>query len=167
MIATKPHAEEMTETAIVELVTEEKKEKKKAGRPKGVKRAAKKLRQHEIALIANDYVRGMPQHEIAKKFGVSDASVSMILAQFKPIFSELANVEQFRQVKADVLDAASLTLLKEIVNPSKIEQANVRELAYSFDALAKHGRLERGLSTSNVATQTVAITLSASNYSEE
>lgn len=140
--------------------------KGKAGRPKGVKRSAKKLRQHEIALIATDYVRGMPQHEIAKKFGVSDASVSMILAQFKPVFAELGNVESYRKVKSDILDSASLTVLKEIVNPEKIAAATTRELGYTYDVLNKHSRLEQGQSTSNVATQRVEISLQADSHHE-
>ena len=71
---TRLHAEGMTETTTPEIVAA-----KKRGRPKGVKRSAQKLRQHEIALITTDYARGMKQHEIAKKFGVSEASISGIL----------------------------------------------------------------------------------------
>lgn len=136
--------------------------KRKAGRPKGVKRAASKLRQHEIALITTDFARGMKQTEIAKKFGISDASVSMILAQFKPLFSEIANVEDYRKVKSEILDSASLAVLKEIVNPDKIQAGDIRALACSYDILNKHSRLERGESTSNVSQQTVSITLSPS-----
>jgi|688.fasta_scaffold147979_2 hypothetical protein len=153
----------MSETIEAEVIAPV---KRKAGRPKGVKRAVSKLRQHEIALITTDYARGMKQTEIAKKFGVSDASVSMILAQFKPLFAELGNVESYRQVKSDIIDAASLTVLKEIVNPSKVEQADLRALACSYDILNKHSRLERGESTSNVSTQSIQVTVSGDDYRE-
>lgn len=153
----------MTETTEVEVVAPA---KKKAGRPKGVKRAASKLRQHEIALITTDYARGMKQTEIAKKFGISDASVSGIISQFKPFFAELGNVESYRQAKADILDSASLAVLKEIGNPDKILQSDLRALSVSFDILNKHSRLERNLSTSNVATQTVTVSLTPGEYTE-
>lgn len=154
----------MTDTIEPEVITA--KPRGKAGRPKGVKRSAKKLRQHEIALITTDYARGMKQGEIAKKFGISDASVSMILAQFKPFFAELGNVEEYRRVKSDIIDSASLSVLKELSNPSKIAESPLRELSYTYDVLNKHSRLERNLSTSNVATQTVSISLTPGEYGE-
>ena len=161
------HAERMTEENKVEVGEVGARVKKKAGRPKGVKRSAKKLRQHEIALITTDYARGMKQCEIAKKFGVSDASVSMILAQFKPFFAELENVESYRQAKSDILDSASLAVLKEISNPAKILDSDLRALSVSYDILNKHSRLERGLSTNNVAQQVVKVAFSPKGFSEE
>lgn len=140
--------------------------KRKGGRPKGVKRSAKKLRQHEIALITTDYARGMKQCEIAKKFGISDASVSMILAQFKPFFAELENVESYRQAKADILDSASLAVLKEISNPQKIADSPLRDLSYSYDVINKHARLEKGLSTSNTAVQHVSVSVNTNEYGD-
>lgn len=138
--------------------------KRKAGRPKGVKRAASKLRQHEISLIATDYARGMKQTEIAKKFGISDASVSAIISQFKPLFKELGNVEDYRKVKSEILDSASLAVLKEIVNPEKIQAGDIRALACSYDILNKHSRLERGESTSNVQQQTVSVSVELNDF---
>lgn len=140
--------------------------KRKAGRPKGVKRAASKLRQHEISLIATDFARGMKQTEIAKKFGISDASVSAIITQFRPLFAELENVESYRKVKSEILDSASLAVLKEIVNPDKIQAGDIRALACSYDILNKHSRLERGESTSNVQQQTIALALNLDTYGE-
>lgn len=158
--ATRAHADRMTETITPEVI------KAKRGRPKGVKRSAQKLRQHEIALITTDYARGMKQHEIAKKFGVSEASISGILKKFEPFFAELGNVEEYRQAKADILDSASLAVLKEISNPTKILDSDLRALSFSYDVLNKHSRLERNLSTSNVATQTVSISLTPGEYTE-
>lgn len=133
--------------------------KRRAGRPKGVKRAASRLTQGELATVVLDYARGVKQSEIAKKFGVSEASVSMILEKFRPAFAELQNVEEYRKAKSDLLDSAGLAILKEIVNPSKIEAADIRALSCSFDIVNKHSRLERGESTSNVQQQTISIQL--------
>jgi hypothetical protein len=140
--------------------------KKKAGRPKGVKRSVKRLTQGELALAVLDSARGIPQHQIAKKFGVGEAAISMILDKFKPAFAELQNVEEYRKAKASLLDSASLTVLKEIVNPVKIEAGDVRALATTYDILNKHSRLERGESTSNVSTQSIQVTVSGDDYAE-
>lgn len=137
-------------------------EKGKRGRPKGAKRSAKKLTQNELATVVLDYARGTPQHEIAGKFGVSESAVSLILEKFKPAFAELGNVEEYRKAKADLLDSTSLAVLKEISNPSKILDSDLRALSFSYDVLNKHSRLERNLSTSNVSQQTISINLSPS-----
>lgn len=140
--------------------------KNKGGRPKGVKRSIKKLTQGELAMAVLDCARGIPQHQIASKFGVSEAAMSQILDKFKPAFAELQNVEEYRKAKASLLDSASLTVLKEIVNPLKIEAGDVRALSTTYDILNKHSRLERGESTSNVATQSIQVTVTGSNFSD-
>jgi len=140
--------------------------KKKAGRPKGVKRAASKLTQGELATVVLDYARGMQQGEIARKMGVSDSAVSLILDKFKPAFAELHNVEEYRKAKADILDSVQLQTLKSMSDPEKQASANLGHLANAFDVLNKHARLERGLSTQNVATQSVTISLTPGEYGE-
>lgn len=157
------HAGIMTETTEVEVVAPA---KKKAGRPKGVKRAASKLTQGELAMVVLDFTRGMPQGEIARKMGVSDSAVSLILDKFKPAFAELHNVEEYRKAKADILDSVQLQTLKSMACPDKQASANLGHLANAFDVLNKHARLERGLSTQNVATQTVSIALTPGEYTE-
>lgn len=162
--ANKPHAEGMTETITPEVITA--KPKGKGGRPKGVKRAASKLTQGELATVVLDYARGMQQGEIARKMGVSDSAVSLILDKFKPAFAELHNVEEYRKAKADILDSVQLQTLKSMSDPEKQASANLGHLANAFDVLNKHARLERGLSTQNVATQSVSISLTPGEYGE-
>lgn len=152
----------MTETITAEVI----KPKGKAGRPKGVKRAASKLTQGELATVVLDYARGMQQGEIARKMGVSDSAVSLILDKFKPAFAELHNVEEYRKAKADILDSVQLQTLKSMSDPEKQASANLGHLANAFDVLNKHARLERGLSTQNVSTQTVSISLTPGEYTE-
>lgn len=154
----------MTDTQAPEVLAPVK--KSKGGRPKGVKRSAKKLTQNELATVVLDYARGTPQHDIAKKFGVSESAVSLILEKFKPAFAELGNVEEYRKAKADLLDSTSLAVLKEISNPTKILDSDLRALSVSYDILNKHSRLERGQSTQNVATQTVTVSLIPTEYGE-
>jgi predicted transcriptional regulator len=137
--------------------------KKKAGRPKGVKRAASKLTQGELATVVLDYARGVEQRQIAQKFGVSESAISLIVDKFKPAFAEMQNVEEYRKVKGQILDSVALATLKQISNPDRLSQAPLRDLAYTFDTVGKHSRLEAGLSTSNIATQTISVSVEADN----
>lgn len=163
-IASRLHAEGMTETITPEVLAA--RPKNKGGRPKGVKRAINKLTQGELATAVIDFARGIPQREIATKLGVSDSAISLVLDKFKPAFSEIANVEEYRKVKADILDSVQLQTLKSMSDPEKQASANLGHLANAFDVLNKHARLERGLSTQNVATQTVSIALTPGEYTE-
>ena len=149
----------------VEIVGAEK-GKKKPGRPKGAKRAGTKLTQGELASVVLDYARGVEQRQIAQKMGISDGAVSIILDKFKPAFAELVNVEEYRKAKADILDSVQLQTLKSMASEEKQAAANLAQLSVAFDVLNKHARLEKGLSTQNVATQSVSITVTPGEYSE-
>jgi transcriptional regulator with XRE-family HTH domain len=140
--------------------------KRKGGRPKGAKRAPKKLTQGELATVVLDFARGVEQNEIAKKMGLSESGVSQIIEKFKPAFAEIENVEEYRKAKASLIDSVSLATLKGL-NPAKMEAAPLRDLGYLYDIMNKHSRLERGQSTSNVSTQATVKMSISSDYSEQ
>lgn len=156
----KNHARPMSDEVLTPV-------KKKAGRPKGVKRSAKKLTQGELANVVLDFARGVGQREIASKMGVSESAISLIVDKFKPAFSEIQNVEEYRKAKGMILDSVALATLKGISNPTKLEDAPINQLAYVFDVVGKHSRLEAGLSTQNVATQTQINVKLSDDYDEQ
>lgn len=141
--------------------------KNKGGRPKGVKRSIKKLTQGELANVVLDFARGVDQRQIATKNGVSESAISLVLEKFKPAFAELHNVEEYRKAKGMILDSVALATLKGISNPAKLEDAPLNQLAYVFDVVGKHSRLEAGLSTQNVATQTQISVKLSNDYDEQ
>lgn len=153
----------MTDTKVEVLPA---KVKNKGGRPKGSKRAVTKLTQGELATAVVDFAKGIPQHEIATKLGVSESAISLVLDKFKPAFSEIANVEEYRKVKAEILDSVSLATLKEISNPSRLADAPLNQLSYTFDVIAKHSRLEQGKATALVGQQVVTVSLTPTEYAE-
>jgi transcriptional regulator with XRE-family HTH domain len=116
--------------------------------------------------VVLDFAKGIPQREIAAKLGVSESAISLIVDKFKPAFAEIQNVEEYRKVKGQILDSVALATLKQISNPDKLEAAPLRDLGYCFDIVGKHSRLELGLSTSNVATQSIQVTVSGDDYRE-
>lgn len=97
------------------------------------------------------HVGGASVREIAKVTGKSTKTVQSAINAFKPIFNELANVEEFRKVKPDILDAALLTFLKSAVQQEKLDKASVNNLAYAARQCFDMHRLQTGQSTSNTA----------------
>jgi predicted transcriptional regulator len=155
----------MTERQEAEVIPL--KPKNKGGRPKGVKRAMSKLTQGELATAVVDFAKGIPQREIATKLGVSESAISMVLDKFKPAFSEIANVEEYRKVKSEILDSVSLATLKQLSNQQRLDEAPLNQLAYTFDIIAKHSRLEQGKATSLVGQQVVNISLTPRTFCDE
>jgi hypothetical protein len=87
--------------------------------------------------------------------------------QFKPVFSELENIEAYQSVRKDLLTATELVLLKSLNDPEKLNKASANAIAYSFSQIFSARRLESGQSTQNVATQTVTISLTTAEYSDD
>lgn len=140
--------------------------RKKGGRPKGSKTQASKLKapkranaitNKQIAEIVIGTHKQLPNNVIANVAGVHPNTVRNIQADFRQLFDNLEEVESFRSVRADILDAIDLTLLKSMLDPSKHEKATLAQLAFAHSKLYESSRLERNLSTANVS-QTVRFT---------
>jgi len=117
--------------------------------------------------VVLDYARGIKQGEIALKMGVSDSAISLILDKFKPAFAELANVEEYRKARTELLESVQLQTLKSIACPDRQASANISQLAVALDVISKNARLERGLSTANVSTQNTVVRISPSATTDD
>lgn len=107
----------------------------------------------ESPLIALDHVRGLSNKEIADKYRVSQATISTLIDKFKPLFTELNEVDDYRNAKDKILDALQLKTLKSIACEEKQAAASLQQAAITFDILNRNSRLEKGLSTSNASFQ--------------
>lgn len=133
------------------------KKRKRAGRPRGAYRAGQKLTAREHAEIVMQHVAGVPNKDIARAHRVSDATISLLLAKFQPLFSGLENVSEYKAIQSDLLDATGLQVLKSMNLMSKHDNATLGELARAYDVVNKHSRLTKGLSTSNVSEKSESI----------
>lgn len=95
-------------------------------------------------------VKKMSYQEIADKFGCNKSTVHIALKRFEAIIREPAEIEAYRQSKADLLESAELQILEKLVDGETIQKASLNNAAYAFTALHNAGRLERGKSTANV-----------------
>lgn len=128
------------------------------GRPKGSKDGEKAIHRRQVSKIVELKLRNTTNRDIARIEQVSHQTVQNVLNDFKPVFKEIPNLAKFKTVKADLLDAALLMLLKSMMDQSKLDKASVNNLAYAAQQMYTMARLERGQSTSNNAVVTVAFT---------
>lgn len=103
--------------------------------------------------------------EVARASKVSEGTVKRIKQKYAKLFKELKNVDEYKNIKSDLLSAAELTLLKSLMTPGKLRKAPLNQVAFAFKEINVANRLERGLSTSNSASQVqyIGANLPASN----
>lgn len=128
------------------------------GRPKGSKSGQQAIERRKVSRIIELKLRNVANRDIALAEQVSTGTVHNVLNDFKNVFTEIPNLPKFKEVKADLLDAALLMLLKSMMTQDKLEKASVNNLAYAAQQMYTMARLERGQSTSNNAVVTVAFT---------
>jgi len=154
----------MTETQEVEVLPA--KQRNKGGRPKGRKNSREVIQVKKTAKVLELRARGLSQSEIAGAVGLSETRVKQLVQQFKPVFSELENIEAYQSVRKDLLSATELVLLKSLNDPEKLSKASANGIAYSFSQIFQARRLESGQSTQNVQQSVVNISLNPSEYGE-
>lgn len=119
----------------------------KRTRLKGPERS--RITRKVLSLAAQD----LPQNTIAQVLGQPKSTVQTIIKRYSKVFKELPGVDDFRRVKADILDAAQLSVLKSGLTDAKLAKSGLLSSMKAFEVLHKAGRLERGESTENVSQQ--------------
>lgn len=90
----------------------------------------------------------LSQRELAKEIGVARNTVAKALAKVSDYKEE---IELFRKQRGDILDDKQRLILAAI-DSKKVGEAKLRDLAVSLGIIFDKNRLERNLSTSNLAS---------------
>jgi transcriptional regulator with XRE-family HTH domain len=96
-------------------------------------------------------VHKMSYKKIAEQFNVSGTAVSKALKKYQNVLVDKTAIRAYQKLKVDILDNAELKLLNDILKKSKRDKASISALTSALSVIANMGRLEKGLSTSNVA----------------
>lgn len=115
---------------------------------RGIRKASKERKRAKIVELA---AQEIPLSDIARIVGMPKSTVKDTINRFKPVFNALDRVEDFKQVKADILTAAQLTVLESAMSPRKLAKASFLATVTGAEKLYKMERLERGKSTENIA----------------
>lgn len=135
-------------------------EKKKRGRKPGQKASRGKgrpLTQSDIVEVLTMRQAAVPSSTIAAHLDVHVSSVNRCIERFSNVFKTLPEIRDYREYRADILQALQLQTLKSLAQEDKHEKASVNQLAYSFEVLHKAERLEVGKSTENRALSFVKV----------
>lgn len=115
---------------------------------RGIRSASPERKRAKIVELAAQQVA---LSDIARIVGMPKSTVKDTIARFKPVFKALDRVDDFNQVKADILSAAQLVALESAMNPRKLAKASFLATVTGAEKLHKMERLERGKSTENIA----------------
>lgn len=96
--------------------------------------------------------QGASTYAISNQLEKSWITVQKFLNQFEGLEKLASEAREYQGIKGEVLDAAQWSMVKSALSPEKVEAATLRDCAYAFKEFHAAGRLERGLSTKNVAS---------------
>ncbi len=110
---------------------------------------------YTIGNILKMRLEGDTHQEIGDYFNVSKQAIH---AKLKGLFDMLDqdNIQAYKKNKVALFTAVEMHLLQELVNAKRLKKASTGNIAYAFDKIAIHNRLEQGLSTENVAIKDVS-----------
>jgi transcriptional regulator with XRE-family HTH domain len=140
--------------------------KKKRGRPKGQKDSKPAQVRKKVSKVLDLKARGLSIAEIAGASGLSLTRTKDILREFRPVFNSLDHLEQYQNVRRDLLSATELELLKSLNDKEKISKSTLNGAAYAFKQVFDARRIESGLSTQNISQQVVKVSMKPNTYEE-
>jgi len=89
--------------------------------------------------------------DIGKYFDCCAQTVSNHLKPYMNIIANPADLKAFNSHKGELLDSIELKLLNTVADEEKLEKANLHQCASALNIISGIGRLEKGLSTENIA----------------
>lgn len=119
------------------------KAQRKAWAPKTDEKTRSKI--VELAVLGKSYA------QIAELVGKHEDTVSRILKPFKPVLKTMEAVADYRESKGDFLAAGQLIALETGLDETRMKKNSSLTAIKIFEVLNKAERLERDLSTENVA----------------
>jgi len=123
--------------------------------PKSSKKFIELTRKKEVDLkdLIESYLLGLSYKQIAKKYSISPYSVKCRLEPIIKLLNKYnkEHINFYQNNKADLIDSIQLQIISEMADDEKIKEAPLRDLANAFEKLNQTVRLERNLSTSNIA----------------
>lgn len=105
------------------------------------------------------HAHGLTDAQIARQFGCSRQAVQQALSRFRRILLPASELQAYQEKKAGILESVEATLVCDLVDPARRKKASLNNTAYALSQVANMTRLEKGLSTSNVAYVDMAASL--------
>ena len=94
---------------------------------------------------------GLTDTQIAKQFSCTTGVVQRALKRFNKILLPARELQAYQEKKAGILESVEATLVCDLIDGEKRKKASLNNTAYALAQVANMTRLEKGLTTSNVA----------------
>jgi predicted DNA-binding protein YlxM (UPF0122 family) len=85
--------------------------------------------------------------EIGELMNVSGQAIEQRLSAFKAYIQDPDVIHAYEQNKAELLSSVEKGLIEKILDPEKLEKANLNNVAYAFTQIHTANRLERNQAT--------------------
>ena len=143
----------MGEAGVTEVLPDESEDQERTSKRVRIKRRKQRPRmtERQVVKALQAVANGGNHAEVAIAADISVAQARRIRDQFTGIFGALAEVDDFRKVRTEILEAVELTGLKGAIDESKMKRVNAFQAMQIAEKAQKMRRLEQGLSTENHA----------------
>lgn len=132
-------------------VSERNREEIRAPRQKPKHLRDRAFYEQKKAKIISLAVQKVPEAQIARAVQMPRATVQDIIKKFKPVFEAIERVQDYREVRADILAASQITALESALDKNKLKKSSFLATVSGVEKLYKMERLENDQSTSNAA----------------
>lgn len=105
------------------------------------------------------YKNCLTYQEIADHYGVTKEAAYQAIQSLTKHLPDPEEVEAYRQNKSEILDGVERVLVSNLLNPAKLKEASLNNVAYSFQQVATQNRLEKGLATERIDSFSVTASL--------
>ena len=112
----------------------------------------RKEREVDIAVAMELRFRnGYTYQKIGDYFNTTGKSIQKLLDKYKNLLFGKEELESYRKMKVDILENAEFQLLQDLMKKGRRDNASLTAITTALNTLNNMGRLEKGLSTENVA----------------
>jgi predicted DNA-binding protein YlxM (UPF0122 family) len=101
--------------------------------------------------------KNMTYQEIAKQFNTSPQAVEQRLKRFKALIADPELVKAYEENKQHLLSEVESRLLVQLVDPKKLKEASLNNVAYSVSQVNNMNRLARGEATQNIDIKSMQV----------
>jgi predicted DNA-binding protein YlxM (UPF0122 family) len=81
------------------------------------------------------FVKGLTMQQIADHFGVDKSAVSRAIHGFLAILEKPESIQSYKKSKPNVLTAVEMRLVEELINPDKLKEASLNNVAYAMQQI--------------------------------
>ena len=101
------------------------------------------------------FLNGNTFQEIGDHFGATRQAIEKLLKPFKRLMQDQGALQAYNDNYRGILKNANMVLMGGMLDPDKLADASLNNVAYAFNTIANHQRLEEGKSTNNIGVSGV------------